>query len=397
MESHKRVIIVGGGIGGLFLANALVAHDIEVQLYEQAAAFSEVGAGVYLTPNSVRHLHRIGLGEAIGASGALVGDASRYYRYDGSEIAGVQVTDSDGWRATYGMHRADLIEILRGALPADVLHTGHRAVGAEQSDESVRVSFDNGTVATADVVIGADGIHSALRPLIHAESEAVFSGTAVYRGLVPRVLLGDWRPDTWQMWLGSGKHFLAFPVRRGELINFVGFVPARGVMRESWTAPGDADELRSEFAGWDARIGKLLSHVETTFQWALYDRDPLPVWTSGRLTLLGDAAHPMLPHLGQGANQSIEDGMALALLVAASSPGDIPHALAMYESLRRPRVADVQLGARRNGMRYDSMDADLARRDAEIRAHADFRRSLYDFDVVPQVEQVVNDMRRGTA
>lgn len=138
----------------------------------------------------------------------------------------------------------------------------------------------------------------------------------------------------------------------------------------------------------DPRIGELLSHVESTFQWSLYDRDPLPVWTKGRLTLLGDAAHPMLPHLGQGANQSIEDGMALALLLGASDPLEVPAALETYESLRRERVAEVQLGARRNGMRYDSMEGDPDQRDAEIRSHAQFRRELYGFDVVEQVAQV---------
>jgi salicylate hydroxylase len=383
MTAGTRVVIVGGGIGGLFLAHALIAQGIEAQLYEQASAFSEVGAGVYLTPNSVRHLHRVGLGQAVEQAGALIHEDSRYYRFDGSEIAPVQVTDPSGWQATYGMHRADLIELLRQGLRPQILHTGHRATRFEQHGDVARVSFENGEVADGDVVIGADGIHSVLRPIVHAESAPVFSGTAVYRGLVPRDLLRDWRPDLWQMWLGPGKHFLSFPVRSGELINFVGFVPARGIMRESWTAPGDPDQLRQEFEGWDSRIGELLSHVESSFQWALYDRDPIPTWTNGRLALLGDAAHPMLPHLGQGANQSMEDGMALSLLLAEST--DLPGALRSYESLRRTRVADVQLGARRNGMRYDSMDADIAQRDAELQSHAEFRRSLYGYDVVDEV------------
>lgn len=383
MTTGKRIVIVGGGIGGLFLAHALIAQGIEAQLYEQASAFSEVGAGVYLTPNSVRHLHRVRLGPAVEQAGALIHEDSRYYRFDGSEIAPVQVTDPSGWRATYGMHRADLVELLRHGLPPEILHTGHRATRYEQHSDVARVSFENGEVAEGDVVIGADGIHSVLRPIVHTESAPVFSGTAVYRGLVPRDVLGDWRPDMWQMWLGQGKHFLSFPVRSGELINFVGFVPARGIMRESWTAPGDPDELRQEFEGWDPRIGELLSHVDSTFQWALYDRDPIPTWTNGRLALLGDAAHPMLPHLGQGANQSMEDGMALSLLLAENS--DLPDALRSYESLRRTRVADVQLGARRNGMRYDSMGADIAQRDAELQSHAEFRRSLYGYDVVEEV------------
>jgi len=185
------------------------------------------------------------------------------------------------------------------------------------------------------------------------------------------------------MWLGTGKHFLAFPVRAGRMINYVGFVPADEEMKESWSAPGDPDLLRREFAGWDPRIEELLRHVQTTFRWALYDREPLPTWTNGRLSLLGDAAHPMLPHLGQGANQSIEDGMALATILARADRASAPAALAAYERLRRERVAQVQRGARENGMRYDSAYSDLGVRDAEIAAHAAFRRRLYDHDVVP--------------
>jgi salicylate hydroxylase len=188
------------------------------------------------------------------------------------------------------------------------------------------------------------------------------------------------------MWLGKGKHFLTFPVRGGELINYVGFVPADKEMKESWSAPGDPEILRHEFAGWDPRIESLLSQVQATFRWALYDREPLPTWTRGRLTLLGDAAHPMLPHLGQGANQSIEDGMALATILSRASGEAIPAALFAYERLRRERVARIQRGARENGLRYDSANPDLGVRDAQIAAHAEFRKRLYDHDVVPEAE-----------
>jgi salicylate hydroxylase len=188
------------------------------------------------------------------------------------------------------------------------------------------------------------------------------------------------------MWLGKGKHFLTFPLRGAELINYVGFVPADQEMKESWSAPGDPEVLRREFAGWDPRIGSLLSQIQTTFRWALYDRDPLPTWSRGRLTLLGDAAHPMLPHLGQGANQSIEDGMALATILTRASRETAPAALLVYERLRRERVAQVQRGARENGLRYDSANSDLGVRDAEITAHAAFRKRLYDHDVMPEAE-----------
>jgi salicylate hydroxylase len=188
------------------------------------------------------------------------------------------------------------------------------------------------------------------------------------------------------MWLGKGRHFLAFPVRAGKLINYVGFVPTDEEMKESWSAPGDPDVLRREFAGWDPRIHQLLNEVQVTFRWALYDREPLPVWTKHRLSLLGDAAHPMLPHLGQGANQSIEDGMALATILARADRMTAPLALQAYERLRRERVAQVQRGARENGMRYDSAYSDLGVRDAEITAHAEFRKRLYDYDVVPEAQ-----------
>ena len=388
MESRPSVVLIGGGIGGLFAANALIAHGFRVSVYEQAPALGEVGAGVFVTPNSVRQLQRVGLGPLVEKWGARVGSGSRYFRHDGTPIAPVQVTDSLGWNATFGMHRADFVELLATALPKGVVHTGHRCVEFEQDGDKGHVSFANGASVEADLVIGADGIHSELRPYVFPPSRPVFSGSVAYRGLVPHELISHWPTDCWLMWLGKGKHFLAFPVRAGKLINFVGFVPADEEMKESWSAPGDPDVLREEFAGWDPRIGSLLQHVQATFRWALYDREPLPTWTKGRLTLLGDAAHPMLPHLGQGANQSIEDGMAFATILARADRGTAPSALLAYERLRRERVAQVQRGARENGLRYDSAYADLGVRDAEIAAHAAFRKRLYDHDVVPEAQAV---------
>ena len=388
MDSRPYVVVVGGGIGGLFAANALVAHGFRVSLYEQAPALGEIGAGVYLTPNSVRQLQRVGLGPCVDKWGARVGQNSRYFRQDGTSIAPVQVTDSSGWNATYGMHRADLVAFLADSLPDEVVHTGHRCIGIEQENGKARVSFANGTIVEADVIVAADGIHSELRPHVFPPSRPVFHGSVAYRGLVPHALVPHWPTDCWLMWLGKGKHFLTFPLRSGTLINFVGFVPADAEMRESWSAPGDPDLLRQEFAGWDPRIESLLRQVQKTFRSALYDREPLPTWTRGRLTLLGDAAHPMLPHLGQGANQAIEDGMALATILVRADRATAPAALLAYERLRRERVAQVQRGARENGLRYDSAYADLGVRDAEIAAHAAFRRGLYDHDVVPEAQSV---------
>ena len=386
------VAVVGGGIGGLFAANALIAHSLDVRVYEQAPALGEVGAGVFLTPNSVRHLKRIGLEPAVEKYGARVGTGSHYFRHDGAPIAAVQVTDAAGWNATFGMHRADLVELLAKALPAGVVHTGHRATGFEQTGEKARVSFAGGNSAEADVVISADGIHSELRQFVAPPSRPVFHGSVAYRGVLPHRVVADWPTDRWLMWLGKSKHFLTFPVRSGELINYVGFVPADAEMKESWSAAGDPDMLRAEFGGWDTRIGTLLSKVQNTFRWALYDREPLPIWTKGRLTLLGDAAHPMLPHLGQGANQSIEDGMALATILAKAGRANVTPALLAYERLRRERVATVQRGARENGMRYDSAYSDLGVRDAEIKAHAEFRKKLYSHDVVPEAQALASSL-----
>jgi salicylate hydroxylase len=392
VKSPTNVVIVGGGIGGLFAAIALIAHGLRVSVYEQARALGEIGAGVFLTPNSVRQLQRVGLGPSVEKWGARVGSDSRYFRHDGAPIAPVQVTDSSGWNATFGMHRADLVDILASALPADVVHTGHRCTGFEQDGDVARVSFANGVVAEADLVIAADGIHSELRQNVVPPSRPIFSGSVSYRGVLAHELIPHWPTGSWQMWLGKGKHFLTFPVRAGKLINYVGFVPADEETKESWSAPGDPDVLRQEFAGWDPRIGSLLQRVQATFRWALYDREPLPVWTRGRLTLLGDAAHPMLPHLGQGANQAIEDGMALATILARADRQTAPAALLAYERLRRERVALVQRGARENGLRYDSSYADLGVRDAEITAHAAFRKRLYDHDVVPEAQAAATNL-----
>ena len=383
MTLRPKVIIVGGGIGGLFAANALIAHGLQVSVYEQAPALGEVGAGVFVTPNAVRQLERVGLGAAVERWGARVGTGSHYLRHDGTPIAPVQVTDASGWNAVFGMHRADFVNLLAAGLPDGVVHTGHRAVGFEQDEGSARVTFANGASTEAHVVVAADGIHSALQAHVVPPSRPVFHGKISYRGLVSAERLPGWPMDRWLMWAGPSKHFLVFPVRHGTMVNYVGFVPTDEEMKESWSAPGDPQELRQAFDGWDPRIGDVLAQVDRTFRWALYDREPLPTWSHGRLTLLGDAAHPMLPHLGQGANQSVEDGMALATLLAQTDAARAPAALQAYERLRRERVAEIQHGARVNGLRVDSEVSDLMARDAQLVAHAEFRKQLYSYDVVP--------------
>ncbi|MPZ73947.1 MAG: NAD(P)-binding protein [Nitriliruptorales bacterium] len=376
-----RAAVVGAGIGGLATGLALYRRGIDVTVYEQAPALGEVGAGVQLTPNSFRLLDRFGLGEDLRQLGVKLDQRrSRYYRMDGTPIAPVLTTDSKG-NALYGIHRADLVSVLAANLPSDVVRTSHRCTGFSQSDSAARLEFENGTVTEADVVIAADGIHSSLQRHVVEPAEPVNSGSVAYRGLLAADANPSWPTDRFELWMGAGKHFLVFPVRAGTLINFVGFVPSEVHAEESWSALGDPAVLTASFAGWDSRIEKLLATVRNTFWWGLYDREPLWRWTHGRLTLLGDAAHPMLPHLGQGANQSIEDAVALSIVLTDATPETAPVRLLEYEALRHPRTTDVQAGSRANGLRYDSRYEDLIVRDVELDAVKAFRLSLYDYDV----------------
>lgn len=373
-----RVVIVGGGIGGLTAALALRWAGVQADVYEQAPALGEVGAGVAITPASQRVLRRLGVGDAVSRLGAPVAGV-RLHRPDGSLVLS---RDGDPARSPLGMYRPDLVEILSAALPGGTLHTGHRCVAVSQDERTAQVTFDNGVSVEADVVVGADGLHSVVQGQVTEAKPPVFSGRISYRGVLPAARIPGWARDEVGMWNGNGKTFLSLPVHGGELRNYVGHVPADEQMRESWSAPGDPAGLAAEFAGWDPHLSELFSQVETTFRWGLYDRDPLPRWTSGRLTLLGDAAHAMLPHMGQGANQAIEDAMALATLIRGLGTDDLPGALIRYEQLRRERTDLIQQGSRINGNRLEAGDpARVARpgigldmEDYDIEAEAEARR-----------------------
>jgi 2-polyprenyl-6-methoxyphenol hydroxylase-like FAD-dependent oxidoreductase len=384
---QARVAIVGAGIGGLATACALNRKGFDVQVYEQARQLGEVGAGVALGANSIRQLDRLGLQKQLADYGP------RWTQWRFNDGGGRVLTEQEMNGKVLGMYRPDLIAMLADGLPSGTVSTGRRCVGFRQDTDHAVVEFADGERAHADLVVAADGIHSALQRHVVEPSDPVFSGSIAYRGVIPADRVPDYPATVSTMSMGEGKHFLAFTLRGGQLINFVGFVPSDDEMRESWSAPGDPATLAREFAGWDPMVQNIISEVDTPFRWGLYDREPLPRWSNGRLTLLGDAAHPMLPHMGQGANQSIEDAVALAAVLDGVDPHDFPDAVQRYESLRRDRAAQVQRNSRNGGLVYDSGDS--PERDEKLRGTvADLLWSL-DYDVDEEVQAFLAPSRRG--
>jgi len=374
-DGRLRVAVVGGGIGGVAAANALLQRGIDVRLYEQAPALTEVGAGVAIQPNGVRMLRRLGLGDELLRLGARWVDP-QFRRPDGTYAAAMWPPELASEIEFYGMHRADLLGMFVDRLPAEVVNTGHRCIGFEQDDKQASITFANGARATADVVVAADGIHSTLQQFVVAPSRPRFSGQVAHRGIISAASV-SWPAGAMRNWLGAGKHFLVFPVRAGKLVNYVGFVTTDEQTKESWSSPGDPAALARQFAGWDPLVPAILAEAKDTFRWGLYDREPLAAWTRGRLTLLGDAAHPMLPHAGQGANQAIEDGVALATVLARADRASAPRALLIYESLRRERTAGVQQRSRLNGARYY---ASGAARDRALSGQHRERAWIWNYD-----------------
>jgi len=352
------IAIIGAGIGGLATAAALAKAGAHVTVYEQAPELGEVGAGVALARSSVRFLTELGRLDAAEAVAVKVPRGMVTHAADGRELR------ATGYTGGLSFHRRDLLELLAETVAGVEVRTNAKAVAVTQDADSATIEFADGSTVTADAVIGADGIHSKARPAVTEPTPPTFSGMIAYRGLVPRERV-PWFPiDAASLYVGPGKHFLIFPVRRAELLNFVGFVKADEAMQESWSLPGDPAVLAAEFDGWGHDVVEFIKAVDATWRWGLYDREPLPRWVNGRVALVGDAAHAMLPHASQGANNGIDDAVVLADVLRGAP--DVPTALAAYERGRHARGSYIQLYSRRLGLEYDLRHDELRDRAAHL-------------------------------
>jgi len=349
-----KILIAGGGIGGVTAALCLAKKGHEIEVFEQASEFGEVGAGIQLSPNCSRVLHYLGLEEALRRVAFLPeGTQFRSWR-TGKVISEVELGDTvlERYGAPYyHIHRGDLLRVLVEAADREAgirLYSDSAASGFTQDDAGVRLQA-NGSEHEGDVLVGADGIHSVVRSAIWGKESPTFTGNVAWRALVPvdRIPEGLLQPVT-TAWWGPHRHFVHYYLRRGELVNCVCVVEKRGWEVESWSEQGDYEELKSDFAGWHEQIQLLIDNVDcdSLFKWALYDRPPMRSWGRGRATLLGDACHPTLPFMAQGAAMAIEDSAVLATCL--DKDDDIPASLKRYEDLRRDRTARIQNGSRRN-------------------------------------------------
>jgi salicylate hydroxylase len=347
-----RIAVVGGGIGGLAAAAFLHRAGLSATVYEQAGEISEIGAGLVVAPNAVRLLRRLGRIELFQKTAVPLEVGWEFRRWQDGRVLFSQRMGAECERLygewCYTAHRADLLDTLLSAVPDPGPRLGARCVRVRRHCGQVMLSFADGSTATADVVIGADGTHSVVREAVlngEAPGPPRFSGVCAYRCLVPADRAPEFALRPVQtLWLGPGHHFVHYPISAGRYVNLVAFAPAHDWRVESWTAEGRIEDLRAEFAGWDPLLTSLVTAADRTGRWALLDRDPLPRWTDGPIAVTGDAAHPMFPFLGQGAAQAIEDAAVLARCLA-SDPGDPAAAVRRYEALRRPRTTRVQLGS----------------------------------------------------
>ena len=365
-----RIAVIGGGIGGLAAALSLRQAGFEVDVYEQAPELTQIGGGINMGPNAVRILRRLGLAAGLDREGVRPLFTHQRRWQDGRNLQRAPLNPL--CEELYGaphmtLHRADLLDVIASGFPAERIHLGHRLIGIEDKGRCAEAWFENGAEITADVLVGADGIHSAVRASLFGEEAPVFAGCVAYRGLVPAERIADLGLEIGsQSWVGPGAHFVHYFVSRGSLLNFVGWTEHDEWNREDWTDRATVARALAAFEGWHPQVRRIIALADTCFIWALFDRDPLPRWSVGRTTLLGDACHPMYPFMGQGAAMAIEDGAALAACLLAAGDADPAQTLRRYEQLRLPRVTRLQDMSRANKTRFHMPDGPTQEaRDAE--------------------------------
>lgn len=349
------VLIAGAGIGGLTLALALARGGIKVDIFERAEVLSEVGAGLQQSANAMQVHVALGIADAVIARGFEPNRATMRRHDSGKMLLNVALKGAH--RARYGqpyihIHRADLHDILATAAvqAGATIHLGHAVSGYSQANDSVTVHSNKGE-RQGDILIGADGIHSSVRqsfpPHLREGADARFTGQIAWRGTVPTDALPEnLVPRDATIWLGPGRHLVAYYLRGGSLVNFVAVEERDEWTADGWHQAGDKADLLAAFADFETTVTTLLKACDAPFLWGLFDRPPLPHWTDGRVGLLGDACHPMLPFMAQGAAMAVED--AYVLSEAILNTGDAAYALRSYEATRKPRTTKMQEISRNN-------------------------------------------------
>jgi salicylate hydroxylase len=348
MPRTPRILVVGGGIGGLCAALALERQNAEVIVCEQSPKLSEIGAGIGLAPNAIKALRAFGLEDKINAIGWGSEFAVVRSWNSGRQISRLYQGDH---RARFGapsltVHRADLLGILAAALRSTDIRLGRRCIAVETRDRRALARFADGSEIEADIVVGADGIHSKVRESLFGADTPRFTGCVCFRGMAPaETVPRDINTADVTLWMGPHGHVVHYLVRGGELLNIVAHIDSDAWTEESWTRECGVPEVMTTYARWNSALTRVFPCSERWYKWALYDRDPPECWSKGRATLLGDSAHAMLPYLGQGAAMAIEDGCVLAGTIARD-PDNLEEALRTYEQRRRPRAQDAVLGSR---------------------------------------------------
>jgi salicylate hydroxylase len=361
MAANDKVAIIGGGIGGLTAALALIRHGVEVEVYEQAPELKELGAGVQISSNGTRVLYALGLGPAIEKLGVIVaGKEIRLWSTGQTwKLFDLGAVSVERYGFPYMMfHRGDLHGALLEAIQRErpgAIHLNRKCTAVAQTADAADMQFENGEPATASLVVGADGVQSRVRLAAFGADRPEFTGIVAWRVLVPRERVPPGiKMDVGTNWVGPGGHVVHYPVRGGALLNLVGLLERDDWRVESWTVQGSKDEFSSDFRNWHPDIHAMIRAGDTPYKWALFARPPMPAWTRGRVTLLGDACHSMLPMLAQGAVMALEDGCVLARAVAKY--GVTPQALQHYEAARRERANRAVTGSAENAKRFHNPD-----------------------------------------